>query len=498
MKKRFFGLTVWIALACLLYFFENNTGTRTVLACSLLLPLVPAIRRGLLGEDAFKTQPREAPQTVKAFSLRQEDDIGDMRAYQPGDPVNRIHWKLSAKRAVLLVREQRQDKAAETEEQKRTAADSAVPLLKRPKLLFLIGFSALLFALLTLLLFPPACQGMKALLNRLYDASEAANAYVYDRFPVSADQPVWPALFLLILMALSLLGMTVLSGSRLLALCLLGSCALFQVYFGLAFPGWFNLLLFTLSAVWMLRRPWEKRTLLSLLIGIGAVSLAVILIWPGVHAATEAASEAARDRLSQAAQFLTGAKQELSASPMEAHHARTASLVLGHQEAQPDREYQWTTVAEEQISKPRWVSLLRTALLLLLTVALVILPFFPFWLLNRRRKKAQDARKIFQSENISEAIAAIFQRVISLLEATGNGAGNLPYAQWSAEIAPDYANHFTQCEKLFEEAVYSAHEMREAQRQQALDLLAETERALLTQADWKQRLRLKYKEGLWE
>ena len=47
MKKRIIGYAVWLILACLLYFFENNTGTRIVLACSLLLPFVPIIRRSL-------------------------------------------------------------------------------------------------------------------------------------------------------------------------------------------------------------------------------------------------------------------------------------------------------------------------------------------------------------------------------------------------------------------------------------------------------------------
>ena len=130
-------------------------------------------------------------------------------------------------------------------------------------------------------------------------------------------------------------------------------------------------------------------------------------------------------------------------------------------------------------------------------MALVILPFLPFVLLNRRRKKALDARKVFESGNVSEAVFAIFQHVAAWLEAMDCGGGNAPYAEWRAGLAPDYAERFAACEKLFEEAAYSAHEMREEHRRQALDLLNETEQLLRRQADWKQRLRLKYKEWLW-
>ena len=133
----------------------------------------------------------------------------------------------------------------------------------------------------------------------------------------------------------------------------------------------------------------------------------------------------------------------------------------------------------------------------LLTAALVILPFLPFLWLNQRRKKALDARKTFESGNISEAVFYIFQHVIAWLEATGHGEGNAPYAVWRVGLSPDYAERFAACEKLFEEAAYSNHEMKEEDRQQALALLNETEHLLQRQADWKQRLRLKYKECLW-
>jgi hypothetical protein len=131
-------------------------------------------------------------------------------------------------------------------------------------------------------------------------------------------------------------------------------------------------------------------------------------------------------------------------------------------------------------------------LLLLLTAVLLILPFLPFILMNRRQKKAMEARAAFRAENAAEAVAAIFQHVTACLEATGHGGGNLPYAAWQAELSPGYAARFAACEKLFEEAAYSTHSMPEQARRNALDLLKETETALWKTAGLKQRLYLKY------
>ena len=51
MKKRWIGWAVWLLLAACLYFFENGTGTRIILLCSLLLPLIPALRSAFFGAD---------------------------------------------------------------------------------------------------------------------------------------------------------------------------------------------------------------------------------------------------------------------------------------------------------------------------------------------------------------------------------------------------------------------------------------------------------------
>ena len=291
--------------------------------------------------------------------------------------------------------------------------------------------------------------------------------------------------------------LALLSGSLSFWLFLLAGCALFQCYFGLSFPAWINVPLFLSFPGLLLWQSENRRQLFCLLALAAAAVLAVCLAFPGMHSATEAASEAVRDRLSRLVSSFSGAFSELPPGQNETRHVHTQTLLPGDQEAAPSRQYRLVTLSERQISMPHWVDYLRIVLLLLLTVALVILPFLPFILLNQRRKKALDARKVFDSENVSEAVFAIFQHVAAWLEATGHGEDNTPYAAWHADLSPDYVQRFTACEKLFEEAAYSTHEMKEEDRQQALALLSETEQILQRRADWKQQLRLKYKECLW-
>ena len=495
MKKRWFGYAAWLALALALYFFENNTGTRIVLLCSLLLPLIPGLFSALfLPEEKGKAQSPKML-TVSAFLSREAEEMGDVRLYRPGDPVRRIHWKLSAKKDELLIRETAQER--ETAEEK-TALLAAVENrgkapTRRAGWLLAAGVLA---CLALLLLIPSANRGAQALCNRVFAASEAVNAYAYDYFPVPANQSVALAAALMLTALCLLAALTALLRSRPLTLSVMAFLTLFQIYFGLSFPGWVNLPLYGLLALAMMRFPLRGKALRAFGAAAGIVLLLVTLLLPGVDAATEAASEDIRDRLSQMAQQMTNAFSEAPSGETETRHVHTQSLETGENEARTGREYRLVTVEEEQISMPQWVNYLKVFLLLLLSVALVSLPFAPFVLLNARKKKAQAARRVFVSENVGEAVCAIFGQVIKWLDETGCGTGNRLYREVARHL-PDslpegYAARFARCAEDFEEAAYSAHAIAEEKRQRALALLKETENALWKTADFKQKIRLKY------
>ena len=493
---------VWLLMAGTLYFFENNTGTRIVLAAAIILPfalkLFPARERGV--------EPVERDLPARDDTGRSDDAIpGDIRDYVPGDPVRRIHWKLSAKMDRLLVRQDEPDvDAAPMDEPKPSPAREA----GEPKIgdrlkawrLF-IPAAVMAAALAMLLLIPDARNGAMALINRLYDWSESVNAYVYDRFAVPEGQSVMPAAGLLLLCLAAWLTLTVLQKRHWPVLMTAAALAGFQAYFGVALPPWLNVMSF--SALGLLElRPLNGKKAAVFIAAVLAAALLVGLTLPGVDSATEAASERVRDRLSRLTQGLSGTAAEAPADAVETRHVNPQSLLTGEQEARSGKTYRLVTREEEQISMPRWVDYLRIALLLLLSAALIVLPFMPFYILNARRKKARVKRQAFESSDAGEAVVAMFYHVVTWLNVTGHGAGNRLFAAWSEALTPDlpveYAGRFLKCETLFEEARYSDHPMSEADRAELLALVDETENMLYVQSDWKTRFRLKYVECVCE
>jgi len=507
MLKRWIGFGVWLLFAACLYFFENNTGTRVVLLCSLLLPFVPVLRKAFFSPDETpEDEPRESL-TVRMFTRPEPEETGEIRRYVPGDPVRRIHWKLSAKKDDLLVRETAAGegvapgvipsaaKDLPSGVIPSAAKDLSVNSLQKKRITAVL-VAGIIFCVLLLLFLPAAAQSMQGLLNRVFSASEAVNSYRYPRFAVPEGQSVLPAALLLLCAFALLLGIMAVRGSRPMALGIMAACVLFQVYFGLAFPSWVNILLCALFAGWMLRRPVRRKDLAACGVFLLLVTLLTAVFLPGVHADTEAASEKVRDRLTQMAQQITGTVPETPAGETETRHIHTRSLENGDREAETEQEFRLVTVEEEQISMPHWVNWVKMILLLLLSVLLVVLPFTPFLLLNARKKKAWEIRKAFSSEDVSEGIRAIFRQVVLWLEAVCPGSGNHLFREWAGMLPKDmpegYADRFARCAADFEEAAYSNHPMPEEKRRNALELLKETETALWNISNRKQRFYLKY------
>ena len=102
--------------------------------------------------------------------------------------MNRIHWKLSAKRDELLVRDVVLEDTEDPQEGTRVQAEKKENLNTEDKLrparlqwrhIRCACCAALIALALLLLLLPSARLGAQALANRLFAASEARNAYVY-------------------------------------------------------------------------------------------------------------------------------------------------------------------------------------------------------------------------------------------------------------------------------------------------------------------------------
>ena len=356
--------------------------------------------------------------------------------------------------------------------------------------------------LFLLFLLPPARFSVQALCNRLFAASERANAYAYEYFPTPENQSTALAWVLASIFIVSYFGLALALRSRLLLLLAAAAAALLQTYLGLSLPAWGNAVLFLWLGLFAVLFDSPKKSVLPFVaLSVSALVISAALL-PGVDAATEALSEKARDALALATRQEEALTGENLDSALETRHMNSRTLLTGEEKAFPNREYQLLTVEEQQISQPHWIDYLKIILLLLLSAAVVVAPFLPFLYMNSCRKKAQEARRLFQSENAGEALCAMFRHAAMYLENGGCGGGNLPYRQWPErwkDHLPDsYREQFAACAALFEEAAYSDHPILEAQREQTRLFLSETERIFFDEADWKEKLRLRYGKCLHE
>ena len=505
MTRRRIGYFLWLFAAVCLYFFENNPGTRIVLCLTAVFALIPGIRHAVLSypgrdEKTIKTGTVRDPRSVGNRNPHETEPGANIRAYMPGDPIARIHWKLSARHDELLTREEEPERADEAYRKERP--ERVIDRDRKRRMTVLLCFLWPAAALMCLLLIPGLRQSFCALCNRLFEESERLNAYLYPRFPVSDGQGVFPAAACIILAFAGPAAAMVLLHSRLIALCFMLSAAVFQVYFGLCLPSWANISLFLLFALWCMGdRKVIKKNARGLGLAVLSSVLVTVLIFPGVNAATESASEKARDLIADIAGTDAGAAADIPGAVAQTRHTHVLSPAEGEGQARTGKEYRPVSVGEQQISGPDRTDWAKTLLLFLLIGATLVLPFAPFLTLNARRKKARETAELFGSADTGAALCAIFGRVVGWLDAMGCGQGNLPCRDWaeglSRSISPDYAMRFARCAVYFEEAAYGGRAPGEEKRREALELLKETANIMLQRADRIRRLRLRYIDCLW-
>ena len=505
MKKSLIGYFAWLFAAVCLYFFENNPGTRIVMCLTAAFALIPGIRRAVLYCPGRKERVKRTDTEKDPFSsgrvLPEERDPGaGVRPYVPGDPAARIHWKLSARHDEILTREEEPERADGKREKEKAAAEDDASGKRRMALFLYILWPAAVLA--CLLLIPELRRSALALCNRLFEESERLNAYLYPRFIVPDGQEIIPAAVCLCLAFAGPAAAMVLLRSRLTALCFMIFSAAFQVYFGLSLPSWLNAALFVLFTLWCMGdRGAIRKNARSLALALLSAVLVAVFFFPGVNAATESASERARDLMAEIAGTDPGENSDLPGAVTETRHTHVLSPMEGDASARPGREFRPVSVGEEHISGPDRIDWARMLLLILSAAALLILPFVPFTVLNARRKRARDTMALFESGDTAEAVCAIFGSVVDWLDAMGCGQGNLPCRDWtegrSRTVSPEYALRFSKCAACFEEAAYSAHAPGEEKRREALELLKDTRNILIRRADGFRRFRLKYIDCLW-
>lgn len=359
-----------------------------------------------------------------------------------------------------------------------------------------LGIAVVLGAALAFVLLSSVRDGAAALINRLYDASEAVNAYAYDRFAVADEAAVNAALIWLAVPGGILCALA--ARRRLCALALFFALAFAEAYFGVTPPMWQNLLIFALLALLSAQGKTDAESG-ALLVGIACAALAVFLLAPRPNAAVEAYSEQLRDELGAAAMRVTR-----QVSPPEDETNRVREESRQHEEsARADealsgtaQEFERRTQDEEELALPQRIDYLKIALWLLLAVAALTVPFVPFWLLERAKRRAAETRAAFADADNAAAIRAMFAHTMDWLRAGGLQTENRPFAQCEEAVealtSRPFAERYASAASIWQEAAYSDHAMSDEQRKIVRELLDAAAATLYEKADRRTRFRMKY------
>lgn len=184
-------------------------------------------------------------------------------------------------------------------------------------------------------------------------------------------------------------------------------------------------------------------------------------------------------------------------TPPEAAQTRREnhlSLSSGEGGAVSERDYRLITRAEEQISDPPWFDGLKTALMLLLIVLLLALPFVPFILLNRRAGQAQAIREAFDDADPCKAVCAMFRHVVRYWTVCAAVPKGHAFRPATAVAMPEtYRKHYRACVDTFLKAAYGVKPISQAERDSVKSLLDETEFLLYDGQSAFRQLELRYR-----
>ncbi len=376
---------------------------------------------------------------------------------------------------------------------------AAAFLKRRAVLIIPAAAGALLFA------FPSVRSGTLLLVNNLYAASEAVNAYAYDYLDVSPKDEALAVRAAVAALCLMLGGFCAAAARRrcLVLVMFVGVSAL-ETFFGVTPAAWKNLFLFAALAVQLVRLPLDCRKAALILALPASVFLLVSLLAPQPFSSIENYSEHLRDLIEPASglsQHYSLTEEETLLTHEESRHreveAQTDAAIN-----QPQMAYRRQTELDREISLPHRVDYLRIALMLLAVIMLLLVPFLPFLVINRARRRAAETLASFNSPDNAASICAAFSHLMLWLRLGGMETDNRPYGNCrdaAAAILPeDYAARYADAVLIWQEAAYSEHGMTRAQSEAVRALLRDTSKLIYCRAKPWVKFRIKYIDCLCE
>jgi hypothetical protein len=342
------------------------------------------------------------------------------------------------------------------------------------------GAAALVaLAALALLLRSDAQDGIRLLCNRLFAASEAQQAYQYDKFSVAAAEADWPRCLRAALLPCGMLtgALAGVMGSGFAALFV--PLAGLAAYLGVApAPIWCALL--AVALIFALAQPFGGLGgAIPCCIAAALLCAAVWLIFPNEDVRLSAWDEQARDTLALQTMAYTSAAQtaqtpEATEEERQLYRDESESSDLGGDDADLEQP------------NPIWLVIAAAALIL-------FLPAIAADLQKRRRAKHRAA---LTDPDDRVAVRAMFLYALRWFRLGGLAVRNAPHSDYAPQLETAYSpalrTSFDAVLPLWQAAAYSPHAPSDAARAQMQQFLTDAEAAVWEKLSRRQRFLAKY------
>ncbi len=298
--------------------------------------------------------------------------------------------------------------------------------------------------------FRPILNGLALLANRLFEKSEAAQAYVYTYFAVEGGSAGETVAFLSLLLG----WLCRRWGNRMtLGLCLVWAGAM--AYFGVTPGPWILAAVLLCGALTAL--PGGQRLLGGLLAGLLVVAIA------------GACMKLAPEPIPGISKFEEGLRDKLAFQSAAMEQTPVPSQVPEPEILPPDQ------VEQEQPDHGVQGRLVNVLFLVLVALTLAVL-FVPAVIRDRAAKKAERNRAGLRAEDPAEAIRAMYL-----------------YAMRWRDLEPVPEPVPEEVYQVWQEAAFSGHPMGEDQRQLVHDYMERTAGTVWDRAGRRRRLEIRYR-----
>jgi len=345
-----------------------------------------------------------------------------------------------------------------------------------------IGVSAAALAAAFVLLRGEILGGLGMMMNSFYDFAEEAQAYIYDRFPVSDSAsetlaPIWISCLIGLVMALPS------ARFRRAPVTLLALAAMFAVaYYGMI-PFWICIAVMLVALILLISRG-SILSSLPLLLAALIVFGGIMLIDPGESYDISRMDETFRDRFAFRSSLIESPQPDIP----------DAEDIGDDEEDNGEREDNGGVFEGEYAT---YTAIGIAALVVLIAAAIA-------YLMSRRLKKRQAAvRAGIDSSDPKTAVTAMFPYSVRWLRAGGIESGSSREETFSAltpavskEFSGEYGSRFDSMYSLWKEAAYSDHAVSEESLHDMKSFMSDTIKLVKNKSTFGEKMKIKFRHAL--